>query len=125
MGNGIRQQCAGTTKSGDRCKRKAYKDTKHCGIHGGKEEGAEQAESRARATTPTESEYHPDFQKALKVCETEGENPSDNSTKVQWMQIRLRVIIAAREDLRRTADSGARPINVVIGINPPDKPRPT
>jgi len=103
MAKGDRLQCSATTKSGNRCSRKAYKNESLCGLHGGKgrrRPPKKKAASQARASRITVDDtdsFSPSLKEILEVCRAEEANPSDNSTKVQWVQIHLKVVVAALE----------------------------
>jgi hypothetical protein len=108
MGNGLAKQCAATLKNGQRCTRKAHKGSRFCGTTAHQAQGMETsspapAPAGAPAhnpAAPTDINYSADYQRLIDLCIAEEQSPTDNSTKVQWGQLHLRVLIAAKEERR-------------------------
>lgn len=121
-----RQQCKGTTKAGSRCRRKAYKGDAYCALHQQDQKPPPpSARSGARATRkkPLREQFSFSYENLLKRCRKEGKDPSDNSTLVQWAQMELKVIIAAKEEQRLLEGLGAGTQHNINIIVPTDKPR--
>ena len=76
-----------------------------------------------------EAQFCPTFRELLAKCRDEMDDPSDNSTKVQWAQMHLRALIAAKEEQRIQEGLGAGVEYVCVRhtappAEPPDKPPP-
>lgn len=85
------------------------------------------AKSRARTTrlkSRNTDNFDPNFKEILEVCRAEENAPSDNSTKVQWVQVHLRIVVAALEHQRILDGIGTGVTYVSVTQPPTDKPKP-
>ena len=127
-----RIQCKGKTKAGKQCQRKAVRDGEYCDVHGGEKELPswlyETPKQNARAHTippHNEENFSASFVELLDICRREGANPTDNSTKVQWVQIHHRILVSALEHQRLMDGLGAGVQHMFVLEHPKgDKPKP-
>ncbi len=107
MGNGIRKQCAGFAKSGDRCGRKALKGSRFCGLKSHQAQGNE-GDDVSVVKPPTnharpgaETLFSPDFQSLIDLCRNEIKTPTKGSMqKLQWARLLLDAVRHAKDELR-------------------------
>lgn len=101
MGKGTRQQCVGTLKNGQRCTKKAHKDSRYCGTvsHQAQAPKPEVVPAPAAATPIAPSlEYADIADRCMKEMKKAAkESPG---VAVQWMRLALDAVRSLKDELR-------------------------
>lgn len=125
MGNSTEKQCKATLKNGQQCAHKARKNSDYCGTASHQAMEAKKRARKPSARTPAralpdELEYAElarRFFREMEACGADG-------VRVQWARMVLEAVRSLKAEELSAKNSGARPVQVFVGLKPPDTPRP-